>query len=353
MGIGYAVVMPSDHDFRKLPSSTQAELRRVAVNMVLSGTNRIDVARAIGVNRRFVGEWVRAFEATGEAALAGGRRGRRPGEQKALNRRQEATIRRLIVGRCPDQLKLPFALWTREAVGQLIERKAGIRLSPTAIGTYLSAWNLTPQRPIRRAMERSEAAIQTWMKREYPAIARRARKEKAEIHWSDETGISNQANYGRSFAPAGKTPVIPRPATRFTQSMISSVTNQGKLRFMIYDGALNAAIFLKFLRRLIKDTDRKLFVIVDNLRVHRARTVAAWVEENKDRIKLFYLPPYAPERNPDEYVNNDVKQGMARRGTPMNKAAMRAGLTAHMRGLQGRRHKVRAFFQAPDVRYAA
>ena len=135
MGIGYAVVMPSDHDFRKLPSSTQAELRRVAVNMVLSGTNRIDVARAIGVNRRFVGEWVRAFEATGEAALAGGRRGRRPGEQKALNRRQEATIRRLIVGRCPDQLKLPFALWTREAVGQLIERKAGIRLSPTAIGT--------------------------------------------------------------------------------------------------------------------------------------------------------------------------------------------------------------------------
>ena len=135
--------------------------------------------------------------------------------------------------------------------------------------------------------------------------------------------------------------------------MISSVTNLGTLRFMIYDGALNAAIFLKFLRRLIKDTDRKLFVIVDNLRVHRARTVTAWVEENKDRIELFYLPPYAPERNPDEYVNNDVKQGMGRRSTPMDKAAMRAGLTAHMRRLQGRPHKVRSFFQAPDVRYAA
>jgi transposase len=257
------------------------------------------------------------------------------------------------VGRCPDQLKLPFALWTREAVGQLIERKTGLRLSLTAIGTYLSAWGLTPQKPVRRATERNEPAIQAWMKRDYPAIAKRARKEKAEIHWSDETGVSNQANYGRSFAPAGETPVIPRPAARFTQSMISSVTNQGKLRFMIYDGALNAVIFLKFLRRLIKDTTRKLFVIVDNLRVHKARVVMAWVEENKDRIELFYLPPYAPERNPDEYVNNDVKQAMGRRATPMDKAAMKAGLTSHMRGLQRRPHKVRSFFKAPDVRYAA
>ena len=345
--------MQTDRDFRTLAPSTQAELRRVAVNMVLAGTSRIDVAQAIGVNRRFVGEWVRAFQAAGDAALAGGRRGRRPGEQKALNRRQEAMIRRLIVGRCPDQLKLPFALWTREAVGQLIERKTGIRLSLTAIGTYLSAWGLTPQKPIRRATERDEAAIQAWMQRDYPAIAKRARKEKAEIHWSDETGVSNQANYGRSVAPSGETPVIPRPAARFTQSMISSVTNQGKLRFMIYGGALNAAIFLTFLRRLIKDTDRKLFVIVDNLRVHRARVVMAWLAENKDRIELFYLPPNAPERNPDEYVNNDVKQGMARRSTPMDKAAMKAGLTSHMRALQRRPRKVCSFFQAQDVRYAA
>lgn len=345
--------MPADRDFRKLSASAQAELRRVAVNMVLSGASRIEVAKAIGVNRRFVGEWVRAFENAGEAALAGGRRGRRPGEQKALNRRQEAAVRRLIVGRCPDQLKLPFALWTREAVGWLIKRKAGLCLSLTAIGTYLSAWGLTPQKPIRRATERNEAAIQAWMRRDYPAIAERARKEKAEIQWSDETGVSNQANYGRSFAPSGKTPVLPRPAARFTQSMVSSVTNQGKLRFMIYDGALNAVVFLKFLRRLLKDADRKLFVIVDNLRVHRARVVATWAEANEGRIELFYLPPYAPERNPDEYVNNDVKQGMGRRSTPMDKAAMRAGLTSHMRGLQRRPHKVRTFFQAPDVRYAA
>jgi hypothetical protein len=167
---------------------------------------------------------------------------------------------------------------------------------------------------------------------EYPAIVKRAKKEAAEIHWADETGISNQANHGRSFAPQGETPVIPRPAARFTPSMISSLTNRGKLRFLVYDRALNTAIFLKFLRCLVKDADRRLFVIVDHLRVDRAKVVMAWVAENADRIELFYLPSSAPERNPDEYLNNDVKQAVGRRSTPMDKVAMKVGLRSHMQG---------------------
>jgi transposase len=345
--------MPIDRDFRKLSVSAQAELRRVAVNMVLGGMKRIAVAKAVGVNRRFVGEWMRTYETQGNTALAGGRRGRRPGEQKALSRQQEAMIRRMIAGRCPDQLELPVALWTREAVGQIIARKTGISLSLTAIGSYLAAWGFTPQKPIRRATERNEAAIRNWLEHDYPSVAKWAKKEGGEIHWADETGVSNQANYGRSFAPRGETPVIPRPAARFTQSMISSVTNLGTLRFMIYDGALNTTKFLEFLRRLIKGAERKLFVIVDNLRVHRAKRVMAWLAENADRIEMFHLPPYAPACNPDEYLNNDVKQGMARRSTPLDKATMKAGLRSHMQGLQRQPDKVRAFFQAPDVQYAA
>jgi len=204
--------MLMERDFRKLLPSAQAELRRVAVNMVRSGKSRIEAAEAVGVNRRFVGAWVQAFEQGGEAALSGGKRGRRPGEQKALSPRQEALIRRLIVNKCPDQLQLPFALWTREAVGQLIERRTGIRLSLSALSAYLAAWGLTAQKPIRRATERDEAAIKAWLEQDYPAIVQRAKQEDAEIHWGDETGLSNQANYGRSFAPEGETPVIPRPA---------------------------------------------------------------------------------------------------------------------------------------------
>lgn len=345
--------MASARDFRKLDPSAQAEARRIAVALVKSGMTRLAVAEAVGVNRRFVGEWVKAEKAGGASALAGKKRGRRPGEQKALTWEEEASIRKLITDRCPDQLKLPFALWTREAVAVLIERKTAKRLSLKVIGRYLQSWGMTPQRPMRRATERDEAAIQQWLREDYPAIAERAKAEGAEIQWADETGISNQANYGRSYAPVGQTPIIPRPATRFSQSMISTVTNRGQVRFMIYDGALNVAIFLEFLTRLIKGRKRKLFLIVDNLRVHHAKRVIAWGAEHADLIELFYLPPYAPDTNPDEFLNNDLKQALAKRRTPRTKDAMRDEVKSHMRDLQGRPEKVRAFFRAPSVRYAA
>lgn len=353
--------MANGRDFRKLDMATQAELRRVAVAMVAAGKTRLETAAAVGVNRRYVGEWVAAAARAGTAGLAGGRRGRRPGEQKALSPRQESRLRRLIAERCPDQLKLPFALWTREAVGALIARETGVRLSAATVGRYLRAWGFTAQRPMKRATERREPLIRAWLEREYPAIAARAKAEGCEIHWADETGLSNQANDGRSFAPRGQTPVIPRPAARVTQSMISSLTNQGKLRFMVYDGALNATIFLRFLQRLVNGAERKLFVIVGdrrsatghNLRVHRAKRVIAWLRANAARIELFYLPPYAPEHNPDEFLNNDVKQTMARQNIPRDKASLKSGLTSYRRGLQRRPAKLRAFFQAPTVRYAA
>ena len=345
--------MNTKRDFRKLDAATQAELRRVAVSMVGAGRTRCEAAEAIGVNRRFVGAWVAAAARSGEAALSGGRRGRRPGEQKALSRPAEARLKRLITKHCPDQLKLPFALGTREAVAARIQRETGARLAASTISTYLRAWRFTAQRPLRRATERREPAVRNWLDREYPAIAARARAEGAVIQWAAETGLSNQANYGRSCAPKGQTPVIRRPAARFSHAMITSLTNRGKLRFMVYEGALNAAILLCFLRRLVSGAGRKLFLIVDHLRVHRAKVVSAWVQAHAEQIELFYLPPYAPEHNPDEFLNTGLKQAIARRRTPRDKAALKSGLTSDLRSLQRRPAKLRSFFQAQTVRYAA
>ena len=345
--------MAIERDFRKLSLATQAELRRIAVAMVRAGKTRIEAAKAVGVNRRFVGRWVTAAEQCGEAALAGGRRGRRPGEQQALSAAQQEGLRYLIARGCPDRYGLSFALWTRHAVRALIVRETGVWLSLSVVGRYLRGWGFTAQRPARRATERRDEAVQAWLESAYPAIARKAKARGCEIQWADETGLSSRANYGRSFAPKGQTPVIRRPGKRFSQSMISSLTNQGKLRFMIYEGALKAPIFLDFLRRLVREAARKLFVIVDNLPVHRAHRVTAWVHDHADRIELVYLPPYAPEHNPDEFLNNDLKQAMARRRAPRDKAALKSGLTSYMRSLQRCPAKVRAFFQAPSVQYAA
>src|SRR5215210_1635018 len=221
-------------DFRKLSPATQAELRRVAVAMVRAGKTRVEAAKTVGVNRRFVGQWVKVAAQYGEAVLAGGRRGRRPGEQKALSAVQEDRLRVLIARGCPDQFDLSFALWTRQAVRALIARETGVWLTLSAVGRYLRAWGFTAQRPARRATERRDKAVRAWLENTYPAIARKAKAHGCEIQWADETGLSSRANYGRSFAPRGQTPVIQRPAKRFAQSMISSLTNQGKLRFMIY-----------------------------------------------------------------------------------------------------------------------
>src|SRR5689334_7151086 len=345
--------MTTKRDFRKLAPATQAELRRVAVAMVRAGKTRIEAAETVGVNRRFVGQWVTMAAQDGEAALAGGRRGRRPGEQKALSAAQEDRLRILIARGCPDQFGLSFALWTRQAVRALIARETGVWLTLSVVGRYLRAWGFTAQRPARRATERRDEVVRAWLERTYPAIARKAKAQGCEIQWADETGLSSRANYGRSFAPRGRTPVIRRPGKRFSQSMISSLTNQGKLRFMIYEGALNTMIFLNFLRRLIREAARKLFVIVDNLPVHRAHRVTAWVQDHADQIELFYLPSYAPEHNPDEFLNNDLKQAMARRRAPRDKIALKSSLTSYMRSLQRCPAKVRAFFQAPSVRYAS
>jgi transposase len=285
--------------------------------------------------------------------LGGPASGSSPGEQKALSATEEDRLRGLIARGCPDQFGLSFALWTRQAVRALIARETGVWLTLPVVGRYLRAWGFTAQRPARRATERRDEAVREWLESTYPAIARKAKTHGCEIQWADETGLSSRANYGRSFAPRGQTPVIRRPAKRFSQSMISSLTNQGKLRFMIYEGALNTTIFLNFLHRLVREATRKLFVIVDNLPVHRAHRVTAWVQDNADRIELFYLPPYAPEHNPDEFLNNDLKQAMARRRTPRDKIALKSSLTSYMRSLQRSPAKVRAFFQAPTVRYAA
>jgi transposase len=221
------------------------------------------------------------------------------------------------------------------------------------VSDYLRRWGFTPQRPIKRALERQDAAIQAWLAEHYPKIAARAKAEGAVIHWGDETGISNQPVYGRSFAPKGQTPVLRRPATRRTLSMISAVTNRGTLRFMLYEGALNTALFVTFLQRLVRGARGKVFLIVDNLKVHKAGKVEAWVAQHRDKIELFFLPAYAPDRNPDEFLHSDLKRSLGRRPAARDKAGLESRLRGYLRRLQRQPHRVRAFFQAPTTRYAA
>lgn len=340
-------------DARSLPAAAQEEKRRLAIRLRHEGRTFAEIGETVGVHWATVLGWWKRFEEGGLEVLAARRRGRRPGTHRRLTPAQERTIQRLIADKTPDQLRMPFALWTRAAIGQLIRRRCGVRLPVRTIGHYLKRWGFTPQKPLKRAYEQRPEAIQRWLTHEYPAIKARAKREGAEIHWGDETSLSTSDARGRGFAPRGQTPVLTVVSQRKSVSFLSTITNQGKVRFMVLPGPLSAPILIRFMRRLIRDTERKVFLILDNLNVHKAAKVRAWVRAHRDEIAIFYLPPYAPELNPDEYLNGDLKLGVAARAPARTKPELTKAARSHLRTLQRRPDRVRRFFEHPRVTYAA
>jgi transposase len=342
-----------ERDGRSIPDAALEVLRERAVAMHEAGNTQLAIAAALGVHKNTIYRWLKGWRVAGAGALKAKKRGRRHEAKRLLDAEQAAAVQQLMIEHCPDQLDLPWALWSREAVRDLAQARFGVQLALRTVSDYLRRWSFTPQRPIKRALERQDAAIQAWLAEHYPKIAARAKAEGAVIHWGDETGISNQAVHGRSFAPKGQTPVLRRPATRRTLSMISAVTNRGTLRFMLYEGALNTALFLTFLQRLVRSAKSKVFLIVDNLQVHKAGKVQAWVAQHRDKIALFFLPAYAPEHNPDEFLHSDLKRSLGRRPAVKDKTGLESRLRGYLRRLQRQPERVRAFFQAPTTRYAA
>jgi transposase len=283
-------------DTRKLSPETQQELRMRAINMLECGHAVTYTAKTLGVSRYSVHKWKNAYKKGGEKALKSTKRGRRKGCGKKLKNYQCATIVNIIKDRGPSQEKMPFVLWTRKAVKQLIWDYYNIDMPIRTVGEYLKRWGFTPQKPLKRAYERNPEKVDKWLNDEYAQIREKSSREKAEIHWGDETHLQTHDNNGRSYAPRGETPVCTKAAKKIGINMISSITNRGKVRFMLYEDKMNAKKFITFIKRLMKDMDRKILFIVDNLRVHHAVIVKKWLEqpEIKEQIELFFLPPYSP-----------------------------------------------------------
>ena len=330
------------------------ERRKQVVRLHKKGIKVMQIVAMTGLSYPTVRAAIDRFESGGWTNVRPTRRGRIKGDGRVLSAVQEEAIQRMIIDKRPEQLKMDFSLWSRAAVAQLIEQEFGIKLQVRSIGKYLTRWGFTPQKPIKRAYEQSPAAVRAWIEGEYPGIEQRARAEGGEIHWGDETALVNTDVRGRSYAPAGKTPVaLAVGGTRQKLSMIATVTNQGKTRWMIIDEAFDAQKLIEFLQALIKDAGKKVFLILDNLRVHHSKLVKAWVNERKDKIELFYLPSYSPELNPEERLNADLKQEMGKRVPVRTKAKLRDAANEHMMKLEQSPERVMSYFQDSRVRYAA
>jgi transposase len=340
-------------DMRQLPAAAQEERRRQVIGLRHSGLAYAAIAAQVGLSPTGVFNICQRFAREGAKGLVSKPRGRKPDEQRLLDAAQEAEIRGLICRHTPDELDLPFALWSRAAVRELIARRCGVRLAVRTVGKYLARWGFTAQKPLRRAYEQDPAAVRRWLRRDYPAIAAEARRAHGAIFWGDETGLRSDDVRGRSYAPRGRTPVVRVCQKRAKPTLISAVTNKGEVRWMVLDGAVNAPALIRFLQRLIRDARRKVFLILDRLRAHRARSVRDWLAEHRTEIEVFYLPAYGPELNPDEGLNADFKQAVTRKAPARSKQQLKRAAVGHMRSLSRMPKRIRSIFQHHQFCYAA
>ena len=340
-----------EFDARKVDRKTLEVLRRRVISLRKKGKKNIEIARMLGLAPQTTSRWWQRYQKEGESSLKVKKDGRPKGSGKILSEEQERQIIRLLIDKTPRQLKFPFALWTRESVQVLIERTFGITMPLSTVGLYLQRWQFTSKKPIRRAYERKDAQAKAWMKEEYPRIRQQARKEGAEIWWADETSCIALPNNLTGYAPIGKKPILEHPAKKFRINMISAITPTGKTHFALYDEPINTDRFIEFLEKAIESSSKKLYMILDNLRVHHAKKVREWVEEHQERIALFYLPAYSPDLNPDEYLNQDYKQSAHRDKIPTNKEELKANTLDYMNSLQNNPEKVKGFFRAESLKY--
>jgi len=340
---------------KRLDKKTLFYLRKRVIVLREEGLGNKEIATLLNLDPTTTSRWYSIYKKEGEKALKPKRAGRPKESGRKLSKEQESHIVGLLIAKNPQQLQFKFALWTREAVRQLIKQETGLELPLSTTGYYLQRWQFTAKKPIKRAYERKDEKTQQWLKEEYPKIKKEAKADNADIWWADETACVSLPSYIRGYAPKGShyKPVLTHPARKFKINMISAITNTGKTMFALYEESINVDRFIDFMQKVIESSQKKVYLIVDNLRVHHAKLVKAWIEEHKEQIAIFYLPPYSPEYNPDEYLNQDFKRNVNKEKIPHTPAQLKKNTISYMESIVNDSQKVRNFFKHPSIAYAA
>jgi transposase len=339
------------NDARRLDHATLEAMRERAVRSVHDGESPEVVARIIGINRSTIYGWLAQYRRGGWSALKA-----KPlfGRPPKLDGKKLKWIYNTVTQKNPTQLKFAFALWTREMVAKLIKVRYNISLSVVSVGRLLAQLGITCQRPLHRALERDEALVRQWLKQDYPKIRALAQREKADIYFGDAAHMRSDHHAGRTWGKKGETPVVLSTGARYRMSLISAVTSRGHMRFMIKEtGGVNADVFIEFLRRLLIGSKNRIFIIVDRGPAHVAKKTKAFVASLGGRLRLFYLPPYSPDKNPDELVWKHLKADTVGRTSITSFDDFKDKVRSSMLSLQRNPAKIRAFFQKPSLQYAA
>ncbi len=337
-------------DGRKLNHSAREAIRIRAVERIKAGESPEIIAKILGFHRSAVYQWLKRYETAGTEGL---KYQKIPGKQPTLSKAQKQKIFDIVTSKNPLQLKFAFALWTRRMVKDLILDQFGISLSEVSVGRLLHEIGLTPQKPLRRAYQQNPERVAYWLQEEYPAIQKEAKKAKATICFGDEAGVRSDYHSGTTWAPKGQTPVVRTTGARHSLNLVSAISAKGSMRFMTIKGKLTADRFIEFLERLLKNQKTPIFLIVDGHPVHRSERVKTFVESSEGKLKLFYLPSYSPELNPDEQVWNQIKNHRIGKMFIKSLDDMVKKVSSALRSIQRSPALIRSFFRHKECCYAA
>jgi transposase len=333
---------------RRIPRRDLQDTRMLVLRAVDHGMKVEDAAAVFQVGRSTINNWLKMRRESGWKALDVKKA---PGRQPRLSDRQMAQLRGWIIGQDPRQLQFEFGLWTREMVGELIERKFGVDFTPQWIGKLLHRLGLSPQRPLVRAYEQNPERVERWKNEEYPAIRAQAITAGATVFFLDEAGVRTDYHSGTTWAPIGETPIVKGTGSRLSVNMISAINTRGKLHFSFIEGSLDSAAFIDYLKKLLADIEGKIFLIVDGASPHRSKKTKDFVKSTKGRLKLFHLPPYSPELNPDEWIWKSVKHSHVGRMAVRSVKELKGGVEKAVARLQEMPHLVCNIFRDPDLLY--
>ena len=336
-------------DGRKLSHKTLEELRIRTVAQVEAGCYPDELARSLGFNRSTIYKWLQLKVNGGDQALYAKPIPGRPGTLNAIHLKW---LCKTLTDKTPQQLKLPFALWTRDQIIEVVKRRFGIKLSKSGLSRVLNKLGFTFQKPTVRYKQQDPVIVNKWLTTDYPAIQEEAKKRGADIYFGDEASVASTYALGKTIGKKGVTPIVHRTTKRFRVNMLSAVSAKGHCRFMVTEKSGTASVFITFLKRLLVGADKPIFLILDNHPMHKSKLVQEFVEKHKDKLKLFFLPPYSPELNPDELVWNDVKNHGLSRHLVDNLETLKKLVYSRLFELQKKMSKIVSFFETPTTSYA-
>jgi transposase len=337
-------------DGRKLDHGTSEHIRILAVRRVREdGESPSGVMDSLGLCRTTIYPWLRKYDKGGLDAL---KASKAKGPDFKLSDKQKQKVRGWIIGKDPRQYGFDFGLWTRKIVAEMILDKFGIKMKLTAVGRLLASLNITPQKPLRRAYERNPEAVEEWTKKTYPKLRRRAKRLGATIFFLDEAGFTSEPNLGRTYGLKGETPIVTTTGQRQKVNAISAVSAKGGFWSKVYTGMFNAGRFVEFLKDFRKGGRGRVFLVVDGHPSHHAKLVKSYVQGTRGMLELHFIPPYAPDLNPDEFVWQHAKtNGVSKKPLKQNES-LKERVIADLAAIKSNPKLVKSFFHAPSVAYA-